>query len=239
MGRPLRTQKRGKGSRRYTNNSKNLKPILTYRELTLIPEEQRIITQFEHRPGKCGPIGKIGKDLYILVPAGAEKGQKILLDKNHLEEKHINITALMHFPIGAEVCAIEKRIDQGPTFLKATGTYGIIVEKNQTEVKVKFIKSKFIKTFARTARAMHGRIAGGGRLLKPLLKAGASKMKLKNRSRKNVHVRGVAMNRVDHPFGGGDKQGVGKFSSLPYGVSPGRKVGHYGKKPKRLKKYFK
>ena len=51
---------------------------------------------------------------------------------------------------------------------------------------------------------MIGIIAGGGRTDKPLLKAGVAKFKFKNKRKNWPKVRGVAMNPVEHPHGGGN-----------------------------------
>ena len=48
-------------------------------------------------------------------------------------------------------------------------------------------------------------------------------------------VRGVAMNPVDHPHGGGAHQHVGRPSTVSWHASPGRKVGRLGPVPKRIK----
>ncbi len=65
-----------------------------------------------------------------------------------------------------------------------------------------------------TARAMIGVIAGGGRTDKPLLKAGSAFYKFKNKRKNWPVTRGVAMNPVDHPHGGGNHQHIGHPSTV-------------------------
>jgi len=74
------------------------------------------------------------------------------------------------------------------------------------------------------ARATIGVIAGGGRLEKPLLKAGAAYWKWSAKSYWWPRVRGLAMNPVSHPHGGG--RHVGRPTTVSRNAPPGRKVGH-------------
>merc|ERR1712037_559129 len=74
-------------------------------------------------------------------------------------------------------------------------------------------------------RAMVGCIAGGGRIDKPILKAGRAFHKYRVKRNSWPKVRGVAMNPVEHPHGGGNHQHIGKASTVKRGASSGKKVG--------------
>src|SRR5436190_10827737 len=71
---------------------------------------------------------------------------------------------------------------------------------------------------------MVGIIAGGGRIDKPILKAGRAYHKYKAKRNSWPKVRGVAMNPVEHPHGGGNHQHIGKASTVRRGASAGKKV---------------
>jgi large subunit ribosomal protein L8e len=71
-----------------------------------------------------------------------------------------------------------------------------------------------------------GIVAGGGRIDKPVLKAGRAYYKYKAKRNCWPKVRGVAMNPVEHPHGGGNHQHIGKASTVKRGTSAGRKVSH-------------
>lgn len=71
---------------------------------------------------------------------------------------------------------------------------------------------------------MIGIVAGGGRIDKPILKAGRAYYKYKAKRNCWPKVRGVAMNPVEHPHGGGNHQHIGKASTVKRGTSAGRKV---------------
>lgn len=70
-----------------------------------------------------------------------------------------------------------------------------------------------------------GIVAGGGRIDKPLLKAGRAYHKYKVKRNSWPKVRGVAMNPVEHPHGGGNHQHIGMASTVSRYKSHGRKVG--------------
>jgi large subunit ribosomal protein L2 len=74
-------------------------------------------------------------------------------------------------------------------------------------------------------RAQIGVISGGGRLEKPLMKAGNSHYKFHAVNRRWPHNRGVKMSAYNHPFGG-KQHHKGKSSCTSRGAPPGRKVGH-------------
>merc|ERR1712127_831959 len=81
------------------------------------------------------------------------------------------------------------------------------------------------KTIPSGCRATVGQISGGGRCDKPLLKAGTAYHKYRVKRNSWSKVRGVAMNPVEHPHGGGNHQHIGKASTVKRGTSAGRKVG--------------
>lgn len=70
-----------------------------------------------------------------------------------------------------------------------------------------------------------GIVAGGGRIDKPLLKAGRAYHKYKVKRNSWPKVRGVCMNPVEHPHGGGNHQHIGMASTVSRYKSHGRKVG--------------
>jgi len=82
-----------------------------------------------------------------------------------------------------------------------------------------------VQTLPSTCRALVGVVAGGGRIDKPLLKAGRAYHKYKVKRNCWPKVRGVAMNPVEHPHGGGNHQHIGKPSTVKRNTPAGRKVG--------------
>jgi len=72
---------------------------------------------------------------------------------------------------------------------------------------------------------MVGVIAGGGRIEKPIMKAGRAHFKYQAKRNEWPRVRGVAMNPVEHPHGGGNHQHIGHPSTVSRHAPPGQKVG--------------
>uniref|UniRef100_A0A2K5LA00 Large ribosomal subunit protein uL2 n=1 Tax=Cercocebus atys TaxID=9531 RepID=A0A2K5LA00_CERAT len=83
----------------------------------------------------------------------------------------------------------------------------------------------YIKGIVKVRNAGQGVVAGGGRIDKPILKAGRAYHKYKAKRNCWPRVRGVAMNPVEHPFGGGNHQHIGKPSTIRRDAPAGRKVG--------------
>ena len=81
------------------------------------------------------------------------------------------------------------------------------------------------KTIKSKCRAMVGIVAGGGRTDKPILKAGRAFHKYRVKRNEWPRVRGVAMNPVEHPHGGGNHQHIGHPSTSNRLSSAGQKVG--------------
>ena len=107
---------------------------------------------------------------------------------------------------------------------KCSGEYATIVGHNEdTGVTKVRMPSGAKKTISSDARAMVGIVAGGGRIEKPVLKAGNNYHKFKAKRNEWPKVRGVAMNPVDHPHGGGNHQHLGMAGTRARGAPPGQK----------------
>lgn len=100
---------------------------------------------------------------------------------------------------------------------------GIIYSQDTGKTRIR-LPSGRKKVIPSVARACVGVVAGGGRIDKPLLKAGASYHKYKAKRNSWPRVRGVAMNPVEHPHGGGNHQHVGHPTTVSRGAPPGKKV---------------
>ena len=74
-------------------------------------------------------------------------------------------------------------------------------------------------------RATIGVVAGGGHSEKPFVKAGKRHHVMLAKGKPYPHTRAVAMNVVDHPFGGGRGKNAGRPKTVARGAPPGQKVG--------------
>lgn len=137
-----------------------------------------------------------------------------------------NVLPVGKIPEGTLICNVEYRNGDKGQFARASGTYATIIAQSEDGKKTRIkLPSGIRKTIDSKARAMIGIIAGGGRNEKPMLKAGAKYWKFKAKRKMWPVVRGVAMNPVDHPHGGGNHQHLGKASTVSRRVPPGKKVG--------------
>jgi large subunit ribosomal protein L8e len=83
----------------------------------------------------------------------------------------------------------------------------------------------WLQVVSSACRATVGQVAGGGRTEKPMLKAGRAYWAAKAKRNSWPKVRGVAMNPVEHPHGGGNHQHIGHASTVSRWAPPGQKVG--------------
>jgi len=137
-----------------------------------------------------------------------------------------NVLPLSKLPEGTVVCNVEGKLGDRGTFARASGNYATVISHNPDEnvTRIK-LPSGAKKSVSSTCRAMVGIVAGGGRLDKPVLKAGNSYHKYKAKRNCWPKVRGVAMNPVEHPHGGGNHQHVGHATTTNRHDPPGKKVG--------------
>lgn len=127
-------------------------------------------------------------------------------------------------PEGAVVCNLEEKVGDRGALARASGKYCTIVghTENFTQIKLPSGKKKSVPN---QARAMVGVVAGGGRIEKPILKAGRAYHAAKAKRNNWPKVRGVAMNPVEHPHGGGNHQHIGHPSTVSRHAPHGQKVG--------------
>lgn len=187
-----------------------------------------VVVELLHDPGRWVPLAHIrlenDVDYYIPAPEGMYVGQKVFIGP----EAPIaigNTLPLGNIPEGTKVYNIELRPGDGGKLARQAGSYATIIGKSGKYTIIRLPSGK-LKQIPSSSRATIGVPAGGGRIEKPLLKAGASYYKWSVKARKWPRVRGVAMNAVSHPHGGGSHQRVSEPSTVSRNAPPGRKVGH-------------
>lgn len=226
MGKRIISQNRGKGTPTYRAPSHKYKADikhLRFKDETVAAE----IIDIQHDSARNGPIALVqlpdGSKRYVLAVEGLGTGDVIYAGPE-VEIAAGNTTFLKNIPEGTPVCNIEAQPGDGGKFVRAGGTFGLIVSREEDKVLVQMPSGK-LKWFHPNCRATIGVVAGGGRTDKPFVKAGKKYHKMKSKAAKWPRVRGVAMNAVDHPFGGGKHQHVGKPKTVSRNAPPGRKVG--------------
>jgi large subunit ribosomal protein L8e len=108
-------------------------------------------------------------------------------------------------PEGTIISNCEGKTGDRGSFARASGTSAVIIGHSEDGKKTRVrLPSGCRRTIPGMCRAMVGIVAGGGRTDKPICKAGSKYHKYKAKRRKWPIVRGVAMNPVEHPHGGGN-----------------------------------
>ena len=163
-----------------------------------------------------------GQDGLLIAPEGIKVGETITIGSGDIRQG--NVLRLKDVPVGASVFNIEGVPGDGGRFARGSGTAARVLGMQEDKVIV-LLPSKKKKLFHQECRAMLGQVAGGGRLEKPLLKAGNKFHKMKAKNRYWPIVSGTAMNAVAHPFGGKRTSRKGRPTIAPRNAPPGRMVG--------------
>ncbi|MCD5425026.1 MAG: 50S ribosomal protein L2 [Methanosarcinaceae archaeon] len=228
MGKRLISQNRGRGTPTYRAPSHKYKAALKHPKSEVDEMLNVKVIGIEHDPARSAPIAKIefenGDEQLVIVPESVSVGEEIFCGQD-AEIKPGNILPLRSIPEGVPICNIESKPKDGGHFARASGVYAILVSQDETTVSIQMPSGK-IKRLHPNCRATIGVVAGGGRMDKPFLKAGKKYHKMKARAAKYPRVSGIAMNAVDHPFGGGNRKHPGKPTTVGRNAPPGRKVGH-------------
>ncbi|MCW7075845.1 MAG: 50S ribosomal protein L2 [Candidatus Syntrophoarchaeum sp.] len=229
MGKRIISQRRGRGRPTYSAPSHKYRAKLDHVKVEGKNAVEGIIIEIVHDPARSAPVGLVklenGEKKYFIIPEGLCVGDAIAWGPG-ASVKPGNTLPLKDVPEGSMVCNIESKPGDGGKFVRSSGTAATVVshemDKRRTMVQ---LPSGSLKWLPFRCMATIGVVAGGGRLDKPFVKAGKKYHKMKSRATKYPRTSAVAMNPVDHPFGGGGQQHTGKPKTVARGTPPGRKVG--------------
>jgi large subunit ribosomal protein L8e len=236
MGRVIRSQRKGAGSV-FKSHNKHRKGAPKFRAIDFAERHgyiKGVIREVLHDPGRGAPLAqvvfrdpykyKLRKELF-LAAEGMYTGQFVYCGKKATLQIG-NVLPIGTMPEGTIVCNLEEKAGDRGRIARASGQYATVISHNPDTRKTRVkLPSGAKKVVPSTNRAMVGIIAGGGRIDKPILKAGRAYHKYKAKRNCWPKVRGVAMNPVEHPHGGGNHQHIGKASTVRRDASAGRKVG--------------
>jgi len=236
MGRVIRAQRKGRGSV-FKSHNKHRKGAAKLRSMDFAERHgyiKGVIKDIIHDPGRGAPLAvvhfrdpyrfKQRKELFIAAE-GVYTGMFIYCGKK-ANLQIGNVLPVGQMPEGTIVCNVEEKPGDRGKLARASGNYATVVAHNPDTGKTRVkLPSGAKKVLTSANRAMIGIVAGGGRIDKPILKAGRAFHKYKAKRNSWPKVRGVAMNPVEHPHGGGNHQHIGKASTVRRGASAGKKVG--------------
>ena len=174
------------------------------------------VERLEYDPNRSANIALVlyadGERRYILAPKGLSAGD-VIQSGVDAPIKPGNTMPLRNTPLGSVVHAIELKPGKGAQIARAAGTYAQLVAKDGAYVTLR-LRSGEMRKIESDCRATLGEIGNAEHMLRSLGKAGASRWRGVRPT-----VRGVAMNPVDHPHGGGEgKTSGGRHPVSPWGV---------------------
>lgn len=192
------------------------------------------VKEIVHDPGRGAPLAKVQfRHAYkfkrvtntFLAVEGLHTGQFVYAGAK-AALKIGNVLPIGKMPEATIICNVELHAGDRGALARSSGDAATIVSHNRDNNTTRIrLPSGFKKVISSDCRATVGMIAGGGRLDKPMLKAGRAYHKAKAKRNNWPVVRGVAMNPVEHPHGGGNHQHIGHATTVSRRAPPGAKVG--------------
>lgn len=230
MGKPLQQQRKGKGSPSFRRPSHRFKADVMLRAYDAAEREGVVkgeVVGFVDDPARTALLMDLkfedGKRMMLIAPEGIHVGGKVEMGS----KAGIgigNTLPLSLIPDGTPIYNIESSVGDGGKYVRSAGTTAFVVAHKENMVLVR-LPSKQVRPFDPRCRAQVGVVSAGGMPERPMMTAGRMHYKAHARNLQWPHVRGVAMNAVDHPFGGGQHH-PGKPTTTARGTPAGRKVGH-------------
>ncbi|MFX0187530.1 MAG: 50S ribosomal protein L2 [Candidatus Hodarchaeota archaeon] len=228
MGKRILAQRKGRGTLAWRSPSHRHIGAVKYRPFVEENLFKFKVIELIHSPGRGAPVAKIkyndGEKGLWLPPEGIFEGDEFIQAKAGQPVEVGNVLPLKEIPLGTLVFNIEGTPQDGGKFARASGVGAIVRNREANKIEVLF-RSKKRKWFNENCLCTIGVVAGGGRTDKPFVKAGNKFHYKKSKAKKWPVVRGVAMNAVSHPYGGGAKQSPHKPTTTKRDAPPGRKVG--------------
>ncbi|MFL6860623.1 MAG: 50S ribosomal protein L2 [Sphingomicrobium sp.] len=186
------------------------------------------VERLEYDPNRSAFIALVtydgGEQAYILAPQRLAPGDKVIAGKR-VDVKPGNAMEIGQMPVGTIVHNVELKPGKGGQIARSAGSSVQLVAKEGDYASVK-MPSGEIRHIAMLCYATVGQVGNIDHENVSIGKAGRSRW-----LGQRPHVRGVAMNPVDHPLGGGEgKSSGGRPPTSPWGKVEGRKTRHR-KKP--------
>ena len=221
---------------RITSRHKGAGQKHKYREINFYRKKDDIkatVERIEYDPNRSAHVALIkyedGVMNYILAPNKIKKGDEVVSGKNK-EIKLGNCMQLADIPTGTDIHNIELNPNAGGKLVRSAGASAQISGSDNNYCIVK-LKSGEIRKIINTARATIGSVSNSDHQNIKIGKAGRNRWK-----GKRPQTRGVAMNPVDHPHGGGEgKTSGGRNPVSPWGQSS---KGLKTRKNKRTNKFI-
>ncbi|WP_353193632.1 50S ribosomal protein L2 [Pandoraea pnomenusa] len=173
------------------------------------------VERLEYDPNRSANIALLcyadGERRYILAPKGMTVGQQVV-SGSEAPIKSGNTLPIRNIPVGTTIHGIELQPGKGAQIARAAGTSAMLLAREGTYAQVR-LRSGEVRRVHIECRATIGEVGNEEHSLRQLGKAGAKRWRGIRPT-----VRGVAMNPVDHPHGGGEgRTAAGRHPVSPWG----------------------
>ena len=174
------------------------------------------VERLEYDPNRTAFIALVkyedGEQAYILAPQRLKVGDKVIASDNQVDVKPGNAMPLSAMPVGTIVHNVELKPGKGGQIARSAGTYVQLVGRDQGYALLR-LKSGETRMVRSECMATVGAVSNPDHMNTSTGKAGRSRWK----GRRPV-VRGVVMNPIDHPHGGGEgRTSGGRHPVTPWG----------------------
>ena len=173
------------------------------------------VERIEYDPNRSAHIALVcyadGERRYIIAPRGVETGTQ-LMSGAEAPIRAGNTLPIRNIPVGATIHCIEMQVGKGAQIARTAGASAVLMARETVYAQVR-LRSGEVRKIHVDCRATLGEVGNGEHGLRQLGKAGVKRwMGIR------PTVRGVAMNPVDHPHGGGEgRTGEGRVPVDPWG----------------------
>jgi large subunit ribosomal protein L2 len=174
------------------------------------------VASIEYDPNRSARIALLnyadGEKRYILAPVGINVGD-LIIASDQADIKPGNALAIRSIPLGTWVHNVELKVGKGGQLARSAGTYAMIAAKEGKYAQLR-LPSGEVRLVLQDCCATIGQVGNTEHEIVKLGKAGRNRW-----LGKRPQSRGVAMNPVDHPHGGGEgKSSGGRHPVTPWGV---------------------
>ncbi len=174
------------------------------------------VERLEYDPNRSANIALLkyadGERRYIIAPKGLRAGDRIMSGID-AEIRPGNCLPMRNIPVGAVIHCIEMKQGKGAQIARSAGTSAQLIAREGDHATLR-LRSGEMRKVRNECRAVIGEVGNAENNLRKLGKAGATRWRGVRPT-----VRGVVMNPVDHPHGGGEgRSSGGRHPCTPWGV---------------------
>lgn len=174
------------------------------------------VASIEYDPNRGARIALLyyldGEKAYIIAPLGLEAGDTVV-SGSKADVRPGHCMALSEIPLGSAIHNIELRPGKGGQLVRGAGGQAVLAAKLGRYCQVK-LPSGEVRQVLSQCKAVIGQVSNTDRSNLKKGKAGSNRWRGRRSS-----VRGMAMNPIDHPMGGGEGVGKGNHPMTPWGKS--------------------